>query len=121
MLDLKLLIGLHSREFDHLPRVDKVTVKAVLETLKDANCTVTADMSPADWCWWRVMEHVREVNCPTSSVRDWVKLEPDEEDEPRVMETCEALRQHIGGPCPHVEPEQKLYPCKGVSKSHPMI
>lgn len=117
MIDLKVLIGVHSWESHDLPRMDKATVKAAVKVVNDSECTLRRVMSTEDWYWWRVAEHIQEVDHPTQTVRDWMKLDPSDEDEPRIIETCEALRQNVGGPCPEQTggDQQCLQLCKGVS------
>lgn len=116
LIDLKVLIGMLSREVHDLPRMDPLIIKAAVKVVEANDCTVQLDMSKDDWTWWRVTEHIREVNHPTQTVRDWMKFEPTDEDEPRVIETCEALRQGMGGPCPNPNGHEiALHLCKGVS------
>lgn len=112
MMDLKILIGTHAQEGDDFPVMDNALLRKAQTLIMDWPATLKRDMTTAEWYWWRTCEHIQEVLAPTFGLRDWIKLEPTDEDEPRVVETCEAKRDYYGGPC---ETVNALRLCQQVS------
>ena len=101
-MDLKVIIGVHSKIGDALPLMDSDLVQDALGIADETSIDVSRQMSNDDWYWWRTCEHIQEVHRPTAGIREWMKLCSTDDEEPRVIETCEMERTDFAGeksPC----------------------
>lgn len=115
MMDLKVIIGTHSADGDPLPRMDSRVVAQALSLLETDDAYLYRQMTNDEWYWWRTCEHIRETAKPTLPIREWMKLDITDEDEPRVVEVCEAARRNVGGKCVRdCEGRYALKLCNGV-------
>ena len=121
IVDLKIVIGTHSKEYDEYPRMDPGMKAAVMDLVDRSETVLMRDMSEEDWQWWRLSEHVKEVVRPTQTIREWMKLDPSDEEEPRIVEVCEAQRADLGGPCDALLAAAGLNLCERVSRRVTLI
>ena len=117
IMNLKVLIGIHSGTDDKVPHMDQDTMNKAMTMVDMHDGQLFRVMTEGDWYWWRLCEHVREIVKPTVSVRDWMKLDPGDEEEVRVMECCEMERGEFGKGC--VEGELRM--CNRVSELRVLI
>lgn len=92
VVDLKRAIGAESHNEHNVPRVDGTIMLAAWTNVKDHQVEMYRDMCDESWWWWRACEHMDEMRRGRSSMVGWSRLHETDDNELRVMKSCEALR-----------------------------